>query len=121
MDLNEVFSIFVRLADISEAEAEKYRFICENAVRSLRARLKDNIDESESGDSLNMAAAALAFKRYVLQGSASGELGGFTVGVIKVDPSRSGKVSSAEDIWREALYDIKDLLRDDTFIFGRIL
>lgn len=121
MDLDEVFAIFVRLSGVLETEAEKYQYICKNAVHSLKVRLKDNIDESESGDSLNMAAAALAFKRYVQQSSANGESGGFKIGEITVNSSEKERIKSADSIWNDALYDIKGLLRDDEFIFGRIL
>lgn len=121
MNLNEIIAIFIKLSGISETEADQYRYICENAVRSLRARLKDNISESESGDSLNMAAAALAFKRYVQQNSANGEIDSFKIGEITVSSSKTGIIASAEDIFQEALFDIKELLRDDGFVFGRIL
>lgn len=121
MELDKVLAIFMKLSGLSEKEAEEYRYICENAVRSLRARLKDNIDESESGDSLNTAAAALAFKRYVQQDSALGGSGSFKIGEITVNSSETVRLASAENIWNEALYDIMELLRDDGFVFGRIV
>lgn len=121
MDINEVIAIFIKLSEVPETEAEQYRYICENAVRSLRARLKDNTNESESGDSLNMAAAALAFKRYVQLCSVNDEIGGFKIGEITVNSTETSKINSAENILQDAMLDIKEFLRDDEFVFGRIL
>ena len=61
MSIDEVIAIFLKLAELSESERGNYQNLCEDAVRSLRARLKSDINEEECGDSLNRAAAALAF------------------------------------------------------------
>ena len=65
MSIDEVIAIFLKLAELSESERGNYQNLCEDAVRSLRARLKSDINEEECGDSLNRAAAALAFIRYI--------------------------------------------------------
>lgn len=121
MNIDEVIAIFLKLAGITESESENYRNLCENAVRSLRARLKANINEEECSDSLNRAAAALAFIRYVQQSLANGEFGSFKVGEISINSSENNGIKYAEAVWEDSLLEIKNFLQDDGFIFGRIL
>ena len=39
MSIDEVIAIFLKLAELSESESGNYQNLCEDAVRSLRARL----------------------------------------------------------------------------------
>lgn len=122
MSIDKVIAIFLTLAEISESESWNYQSLCENAVRSLRARLKPEINEEECGDSLNRAAAALAFIRYVQRNSSSGEYSGFKVGEISVNSAGSeNAIGYAKAIWEDSLLEVSGLLKDDSFIFGRIL
>lgn len=121
MSIDEVIAIFLKLAEISEAESKNYQSLCENAVRSLRARLKPDINEEECGDSLNRAAAALAFIRYVQRNLSNGEYTGFKVGEISVNSINENILKYAEAVWEDSLLEVKELLQDDGFIFGRIL
>lgn len=121
MNIDEVIAIFLKLAEIQEAESENYRSLCENAVRSLRARLKVDVNEEECGDSLNRAAAALAFIRYVQRNLANGEFGSFKVGEISVNSIEGNFMKYAESVWEDSLLEINGFLKDDGFIFGRIL
>lgn len=121
MNIDEVIAIFLKLAELTETKSENYRSLCENAVRSLRARLRIDINEEECGDSLNQAAAALAFIRYVQRNLANGEFGGFKVGEISVNSAEVNGMKYAEAVWGDSLLEIKNLLKDDGFIFGRIL
>ena len=92
MNIDEVIAIFLKLAELSESESGNYQNLCENAVRSLRARLKSDINEEECGDNLNRAAAALAFIRYVQRNIANGEGGGFKVGEISVNSTNENSM-----------------------------
>lgn len=121
MSIDEVIQIFLELAELSAVESGSYQSLCENAVRSLRARLKSDINEEECGDSLNRAAAALAFIRYVQRNIANGEDGGFKVGEISVNSTNENSMKYADAVWEDALLEVKAFLRDDDFIFGRIL
>lgn len=121
MSIDEVIVIFLKLAELPEAESQNYQSLCENAVRSLRARLKSDVNEEECGDSLNQAAAALAFIRYVQRNLANGECGGFKVGEISINSTDENSMRYADAVWEDALLEVKEFLRDDGFIFGRIL
>ena len=121
MNIDEVIEIFLKLAELSESESGNYQNLCENAVRSLRARLKSDINEEECGDNLNRAAAALAFIRYVQRNIANGEGGGFKVGEISVNSTNENSMKYADAVWEDVLLEVKDFLRDDGFIFGRIV
>lgn len=120
MNIDEVIAIFLKLAQLSESETEEYRNLCENAVRSLRARLKSDTDEEAGGDSLNRAAAALAFMRYVQRSVSSGEEN-FRAGEISVSSSYKDGMKYAEAVWEDAMLEASGLLRDDGFVFGRII
>jgi len=121
MNIDEVIAIFLKLAELSESERGNYQNLCEDAVRSLRARLKSDINEEEYGDSLNRAAAALAFIRYVQRNIANGEGSGFKVGEISVNSTNENSMKYADAVWEDVLLEVKDFLRDDGFIFGRIV
>lgn len=121
MNIDEVIVIFLKLAELSDSESGNYQNLCENAVRSLRARLKSDVNEEECGDSLNRAAAALAFIRYVQRNIANGESGGFKVGEISVSSTNEDSMKYAASVWEDALLEVRDFLYDDGFIFGRIL
>lgn len=121
MNIDEVIAVFLKIAGIPETESENYRNLCENAVRSLRARLKADINEEENDNSLNRAAAALAFIRYVRRNMADGEFAGFKVEEISVNSAENSVMKYAEAVWEDSLLEVKELLKDDGFIFRRIL
>ena len=49
------------------------------------------------------------------------EIGGFKVGEISVNSTNENSMKYADAVWEDVLLEIKDFLRDDGFIFGRIL
>lgn len=120
MELEVVFLTFVKLSGLNVADASEYRFLCEAAVRYLKSRLKDDTDSGKYADSLNYAAAASAYYRYVLRKLSDEPSSELRVGEILSKRNTLDEIKAAELLCRQAFNDIGMLLKDDGFVFEAI-
>lgn len=103
-----------QLAGISMEEAEKYKWLCTNAVEELTEMLKDNTDLSACGGRLTATATAMAYYNYcvVMQGS---NVNSVKIGDISVNCNADKKF--ANDYLQQCLKSIAPYLKDSSFMF----
>lgn len=103
-----------QLAGISMEEAEKYKWLCTNAVEELTEMLKDNTDLSACGGRLTATATAMAYYNYcvVMQGS---NVNSVKIGDISVNCNADKKL--ANDYLQQCLKSIAPYLKDSSFMF----
>lgn len=109
-----VWERFCTLAELEDESAQRYKAICETAVRQIEG-LKRPQAGPEADWFLTEAAAALAFYRWTMQNAALG-LDGFTAGEVRVE--RSGaNIAFARTLWQEAETAAAPYLQDVNFVF----
>lgn len=103
-----------QLAGISMEEAEKYKWLCTNAVEELTEMLKDNTDLSACGGRLTATATAMAYYNYcvVMQGN---NVNSVKIGDISVNCNADKKF--ANDYLQQCLKSIAPYLKDSSFMF----
>lgn len=107
---------FALMADMSADRAARFQPLCEDAITEI-GRSAVQSDAAVQGV-LSAAAAALALYRWALI-TASGNLGGFSAGDVKITKS-SANVAMAKEAWREAAAAAAPYMKDSTFLFRRI-
>ncbi|NLJ30344.1 MAG: hypothetical protein GX424_01860 [Clostridiales bacterium] len=117
MKLCDVLERFAMMAGLSGEEAAKYGVLCEDAMEQTTRRAADT--DAEADKPLCAAAAALALYRWALVRAAA-EPQEFAAGDVKID---LGGVSpeAAKKVWEQAEAAAAPYLRDDDFLFRRIL
>ena len=65
LNIERVFSLFCLFADLESGEAQRWRWVCENAANSLVRRLRKGVDLAFEMERLCIVAAALAYDSYV--------------------------------------------------------
>lgn len=116
MDIENIFDIFCRLAELDKDSSVRLLFLCEGAMRYVMHRLTDPA-AVECGGRTEYAAAALAYYRYVLLSLTDGEAGEIKVGDITVKQNGCDKAEAAEKLCRDAFAQITDLTGDNEFVF----
>ncbi len=109
---------FALMADLSADQAEKYLPLCEDAAEEITRRSEQVQNGAAAQRVLCAAAAALVLYRWALF-SASGDLGSFSAGDVKVVKS-GANVVAAKQVWQEAAAAAAPYLKDDGFLFRRI-
>ena len=120
MDRDEVLRIFCRFAELSELESTEFTFMCETAADNVEQRIRPGADISGYGGRLALAAAALAYYRYVLwsiTGTAANEI---RVGELSRKSDAARQLEAAEGLCRSAFDDIWDITQDNDFMFEGI-
>lgn len=107
---------FALMADLSADKAARFLPLCEDAAEEITRRTVRN--DAAAQRLLCAAAAALALYRWALM-SASGDLGSFSSGDVKIVKS-GANVSMAKEAWREAAAAAAPYLEDDEFLFRRV-
>ncbi len=121
MDLHEIIKKFSIITGLSDEEVSPWTSICEDACLEIRKNLREDADEESNSRRLNAAAAALAFYRYVLYCSSGGGVESFTTGEIRVKTDAQTSVKIAYTAWIDAKRSIADILKDEDFMFERIV
>lgn len=121
MNLNEIIKRFSIIADLSWEEASPWASVCEDASIEIKSKLRNDVNEEKNERRLNAAAAALAFYRYVLYRCSGGGMESFTAGEIRIKTDAKNHAKMAYNVWLDAKYSISDLLKDDDFMFERII
>ncbi len=107
---------FTLMADLSTDRAEKFRPLCEDTMAEISRRAVTA--DAQGQRPLCAATAALALYRWALM-AASGDLGGFWAGDVKVAKS-SANVAMAKEAWREAAAAAAPYMEDSEFLFRGI-
>lgn len=115
MDAQLVYHRFLLLAGLPEQQDPALFCLCEDVARELEQRLRPGVDQSSPR--LVYPAAAMAFARFCLAGSAGEDTVSFTAGDIRVTREAAGAVAAARRLESEALDGIADLLEDGSFCF----
>ncbi len=121
MDLQEILKRFSTIANLSWDEAAHWATICEDSYSEIKNHLRDGVDENEHSRRLNVAAAALAFYKYVSYRASGGGMESFTAGEIRIKTNVEANIKIAYSVWKDAKMAISDLLKDDNFVFERIV
>lgn len=108
---------FALLAGLADEEAAKYAVFCEDAMAQVLQRASDAGEAAQKP--LCAAAAALALYRWALARAAS-EPEEFTAGDVKIGKGRLSP-AAAKEMWEQAAAAASPYLRDDDFLFQRIL
>ena len=120
MNPEEILERFSIIANIPITEGSPWIFLCEEAGNDLISHLKDSVDVNENSRRLTVAAASLAFYRYVLYNSANGATESFGAGELRIKTDSKSAVKLAYEVWLNAKRAISDLLIDENFTFERI-
>ena len=118
MDRENVFDLFCRLTGLESTEAESLVFMSDTACDYVLSRIKNDVEISAVSSALELAAASLAYYRYVLWNVTDGTVGSVKVGDISVSSSGGSVVAAAERLCRGAFECVSDYLTDDGFVFG---
>ncbi len=114
MNYQQVFQRFMELTHFTEDEAEKYRWLCNNAVDELNEMLVKGIDKKACSGRLSATAAAIAFYKYsvIAEGSnvTSVKAGDVT---LNCTPLRQ----FAGDYLNQSLKSISRYIKDRNFVF----
>lgn len=116
MDIEYIFNIFCSLTGLDKINAVKYKFLCENAAEQILNRLISEPQNDRLG-SICFAAAASACHRYLLICATDGNASEIKVGDLSVKQNLIDQAEAAEKVCRQAFFEIRDLLCDESFAF----
>lgn len=114
MNYQQVFQRFIELANLTQEEAEQYRWLCNNAVEELDEMLVKGIDKEACSGRLSATASAIAFYKYsvISQGSNvnSVKAGEVTVNCIPLK-------QYAQEYLNQCMKSIAPFIKDSNFVF----
>lgn len=114
MNYQQVFQRFIELANLTEEEAEQYRWLCNNAVEELDEMLVKGIDKEACSGRLSATASAIAFYKYSII-SQGGNLNSVKAGEITV--SCTPQKQYASEYLSQCMKSIAPYVKDSNFVF----
>lgn len=114
MNYQQVFQRFIELTHLTQDEAEKYRWLCNNAVEELNEMLVDNVDLSVCSGRLSATASAMAFYKYTMIAEGN-NVNSFKAGDITVNCSSDKEF--AKEYLQQCLKSIAQYIKDENFVF----
>lgn len=114
INCTQVLSQFSQLAHISEQEAEKYKWLCINAVEELTQMLKKNTDLTACSGRLSATATAIAYYNYCIIAEGS-NVNNLKIGDMTV--SCGANKEFAKDYLQQCMKGIAPYLKDSNFMF----
>lgn len=114
MNYQQVFQRFIELANLTEEEAEKYRWLCNNAVEELNEMLVKGIDKEACSGRLSATASALAFYKYSVI-SQGGNVNSVKAGEITVNCTPLNQYAS--EYLNQCMKSIAPYVKDKNFLF----
>ena len=114
MNYQQVFQRFIELANLTEEEAEKYRWLCNNAVEELNEMLVKGIDKEACSGRLSATASALAFYKYSVI-SQGGNVNSVKAGEITVNCIPLNQYAS--EYLNQCMKSIAPYVKDKNFLF----
>ena len=106
MNPEEILERFCIIANIPLTEGSPWIFLCEEADNEIIAHLKDSVNVNENSRRLTVAAASLAFYRYILYKNANGSTESFSAGELRIKNNSTSTVKMAYEVWLNAKYAI---------------
>jgi len=103
------------MGDFSREEIEKYGFILEAAVKSVPDMLKDGADVNDAR--IMLLAAAKAYCKISCLSSEESGVTSFKAGDVSFSEKAGFVKSAAEEIYKSALADCREFLKDSGFAF----
>ncbi len=118
MDVALIYQRFLLLAGLPEEQEAGWYSLCEEAAAALKRRLRS----TAGGDSprLILPAAAMAYTQYCLAAATGDDTASFSAGDIRVTREVGGALAAARQLEQNALNEVADLLKDDSFCFQAI-
>lgn len=117
MNIANITARFAALTGVSGDELFNLSDLIDTAVSYINAHSKVENPDEEQTKRLEMLCAAYAFWLYDMCNDAG--VTSFTAGDVKLTSSAGGK-SRGQSLWLELQRSGSDLLRGDSFIFGRM-
>lgn len=113
---DSVFEKLTQITDTDESEKAALFPFCESAAAVINGKIRTDADASDIR--LIMAAAAIAYSRYLLiKNAEEGNITSIKAGDISVSKNGGDASGSIHSFARAALEDAKDLLTDSSFLF----
>ena len=119
--LQEVLDRFALIANLSADEVTPWIETCEDSISEIESNLRENIDQELNSRRLEAAAAGLSFYKYSLYRASGAGMESFSAGELRIKTNSSENVKIAYKAWQEAKNSIYDLLKDNNFVFERIV
>ncbi len=111
-----VFEKLTLITDTDQSEQAELLPFCESAAAVINSKMRTDADASDIR--LLMAAAALAYSRYLLiNNAADSNITSFKAGDLSVTKAAGDSSDSVHSFALAALEDAKDLLEDTSFFF----
>lgn len=117
MTVNAILEKFSNLSGLSGDSLENWRYICEDSMIELRAKLREGVIEEDHDRILCASAAALSFYKYVLCILIRNDISSENMYSINGNVTRS----IAYSLWNDYKSMISHLLIDDQFTFRGII
>ncbi len=114
MNYQQVFQRFIELANLTDEEAEKYRWLCNNAVEELNEMLVKGIDKEACSGRLTATAGAIAFYKYSVI-SQDGNVNSIKAGEITVNCTPLNQY--AGEYLNQCMKSIAPYVKDKNFLF----
>lgn len=118
MNIANVISRFLLLADIDNGEIYKWRSIIDDACTYVSSCVIKNKLNDTDNKRIEMLCAVYAFRLYTMCNDEN--ITSFTAGDVTV-ASPDGRAQKAEKLWNEYKNKSYDLIDVDKFIFGRVM
>lgn len=114
---DSVFNQLLRITECDESEKNALFPFCETAAAVINSKTRSDADASDIR--LVMAAAAMAYSRYLLLKNADeGNISSVKAGDITISKGSEDASVSAASFASSAIEDAKDLLVDTAFVFS---
>lgn len=117
MNVANVCDRFSVLAGLEAEETEQLLPFAEDACVYVQERCKVSEPDEAQTRRLELLAAAYALRLYSLRG---GQLQQFVAGDVRLTAA-NGWAENAGRLWRELAADSADLIKNDDFLFGRVI
>lgn len=117
MNIANVCDRFSVLAGLETEEAAHLLPLAEDACAYVQERCRVSEPDEAQMRRLELLAAAYALRLYSLRG---GQLQQFTAGDVRLTAA-AGWTENAGRLWRELAADSTDLIKNDDFLFGRVI
>lgn len=116
MIYQQVFQRFLQLVgDDEKQQAEKYRWLCINAIDRLNDMLKESADINCCDSRFSAVASAMAFVRYI---EICESVKSIKIGEVTVDYGERKKY--AESYYKQCMQDMAEYIKDTGFSFRSV-
>ncbi len=120
MNIANVASRFAQLAGISNSQIYSWKSVIDDACSYVQSIVTKSDLETADKLRLETLCAIYAYRLYSLCNEE--EIASFTAGDVQITSSSSADSGSrAERLWKEYSEQCRDLLQDNSFLFGAVM